>query len=82
MARYNTKEGMARLTPDERRELMFMQMSPAGRNDGYVPDDCSYCDVCGDPILGSGGGMCRRCYARWETLMDKAESARGPLTNR
>ena len=77
MARVFTKKGMARLEPDERRELMFMQMSPAGRNDGYVPDDCSYCDVCGDPILGSGGGLCGRCYGRWELLMNKLEGSRG-----
>ena len=70
-----TKENMARLTADERAELMRLQMSPAyGGRSAYLPDDCSECPACGDPTLGSG--WCNSCYNRWEALRTKAEDAK------
>lgn len=69
-----TKENMQRLTPDERRELMYLQMSHSGTAyggyDGRLPDDCSECGACGTPILGTG--WCHPCYERWEKLRSKA----------
>lgn len=32
-----------------------------GGSGGYLPDDCSECDTCGQPMLGSGN--CPACYA-------------------
>lgn len=67
-----TKEKMARLLPDERRELMWLQMSPSsGGRSAYLPDDCGECGACGDTCLGSG--WCPRCYKRHEALMEKME---------
>ena len=68
-----SKESFAKLTPREGLELMQLQMSPgsgAYGGGGYLPDDCSECGACGDPILGSG--WCSRCYDRWEHLCRKA----------
>ncbi len=70
MARLFTKENMARLLPDERRELMYLQMSsPYGTRSDYLPEDCGECGACGDTCLGSG--WCRRCYERWRVLTKK-----------
>lgn len=74
MTRLFTKENMARLTRGERGEMMMLQMSPAGgaySAGGYLPDDCSECGACGEPILGSG--WCSRCGERFEELVSKAE---------
>jgi len=68
-----TKEAFARLAPDERRELMYLQMSPGSSGyggKGYLPEDCSECGACGEPMLGSG--WCSRCNRRWEYLSSKA----------
>lgn len=55
MARLFTKENMARLTRNERGELMRLQMSPSGGgHSSYLPDDCGECGACGDTCLGSG----------------------------
>ncbi len=63
-------EFWANLTQDERRELMSIQTSPSyGRGSAYLPDDCSECGCCGEPILGSG--WCAACYERYERLMAK-----------
>lgn len=60
------------LTKRERSELMRLQMSPSyGGRDGYLPDDCSECGACGQPMLGSG--WCNYCLRRWQQLVDKAQ---------
>ena len=65
-----TREGMARLEPRERAELMRLQMSsPYGARSAYLPDDCGECGACGDACLGAG--WCRRCRDRYAYLMDK-----------
>ena len=64
-----------RLTQRERAELMRLQMSPAyGSNDGFLPDDCSYCRACGAPMLGYG--WCSFCSARFDELFDKAQGGK------
>ena len=68
-----TKENIARLTPPERTEWMRLQMSPGGTSyggGGYLPDDCSECSACGEPMLGTG--WCRSCFERWHSLSEKA----------
>ncbi len=73
MAKLFTKEKMARLTQDERRELMVLQMSSSGESyggGGYLPEDCSGCGACGEPILGTG--WCDRCFDRFDYLTEKA----------
>lgn len=58
------------LTKEERSEYMMYQMSPSYcSNDGYLPDDCSDCGSCGQPILGSG--WCNSCYKRFDELRNK-----------
>ena len=59
------------LTKPERARYMQLQMSPASsRYGGYLPDDCSECGACGEPILGSG--WCQRCSSEFDTLRTKA----------
>ena len=66
-----TKDNFARLTPSERRDLMYMQMAPRlRRHSAYLPDDCGECNNCGDTMFGSG--FCSRCYERFEFLIKKA----------
>lgn len=69
MSRIFTKENMKRLTSDERRELMYLQMSPQGNRSAYLPDDCGECGACGDTMFGSS--WCPRCFERYDYLMDK-----------
>lgn len=59
------------LTKDERRRYMEIQTSPRTGYDrsGYLPDDCSECGCCGQPMLGIG--LCESCYAEYKTLNDK-----------
>ena len=76
MTRLFTKENMARLSPEERSHLMFLQMSPSSlSNDGYLPDDCSYCGACGYPVLGAG--RCDRCNTDWDRLVAKMQTGGG-----
>lgn len=73
MARPFTKENFQRLTGFERAELMYLQMSQGSTaygGGGYLPDDCSECGACGEPILGTG--WCDRCDERYEELVAKA----------
>ena len=62
------------LTKQEWAEYMRLQMSPSGTGRrGYLPEDCSECSACGQPMLGSG--FCPECYARWDQLSRKLEGA-------
>ena len=67
------------LTKWERSELMALQTSrhtSGYGGGGYLPDDCSECGACGQPILGSG--WCSACYKRYDALVTKA---RGETVN-
>jgi hypothetical protein len=68
----NTKEFWRRLTAAERRELVALQFAKSGPygGGGYLPDDCSECGACGQPMLGSAG-MCGACYKRFVALCAK-----------
>jgi len=59
------------LTKEERSVYMHIQMSHSNQygGRGYLPDDCSDCGSCGQPMLGVG--ICSSCYQRWKVLDDK-----------
>ena len=65
----------ANLLPEERRRLMELQTSKSGSYSagGYLPDDCSECGACGQPMLGVG--MCDACYRDFDRLMAKGSGA-------
>lgn len=61
-----------RLTKSERVRLMQLQMSKSGGGyggGGYLPDDCSECGACGEPMLGVG--WCGACDREWAALVAK-----------
>jgi len=71
MARLFSQEALGRLTSNERKRLVWMQMQPRHtRYGGYMPDDCSECGACGYPILGSG--WCNNCSNEFDRLKGKA----------
>ena len=74
MAKPFTKECFAHLTPDERSHLMYLQMhqggGPYSGPGGYLPEDCSECGACGEPILSTG--WCKYCHEEYEYLEAKA----------
>ncbi len=66
-----------RLTKGERAYLMHLHMNQ-GRGSGYggggyLPDDCSECGACGQPMLGAGG-LCSHCWKDYERLTAKGSS--------
>jgi len=69
-----TKEWWARLTREERAELVWIEHGanhPTGLG-GYLPDDCSECGACGRAMLGSG--LCSYCSSRLDELLNKADA--------
>ncbi len=73
MPRVFTKENMQRLTKYERSHFMWLQMHQGGTGyggGGYLPDDCSECGACGQPILGTG--WCSPCNDEYTALERKA----------
>lgn len=65
------------LTKAERRDLMFLQTarhSTGYGGGGYLPDDCSECGACGEPIMGSG--WCSGCSNRYAALVATARGER------
>jgi len=70
-----TKQWWSALSKAERSYLVYaerFQNSYSGMG-GYLPDDCSECRVCGDPMLGSG--TCTYCINKISKLITKANSA-------
>ncbi len=64
------KRFWANLSKAERARLMYLQMAPAyTMSGGYLPDDCSECGACGEPMVGSG--HCNRCLNDYIALYDK-----------
>jgi len=68
-----TKEWWARLTKDERGYLVYLEKANnqygGYGGGGYLPDDCSECTACGQPMLGSG--LCTYCSDNLYRLIDK-----------
>jgi len=66
-----TKEWWARLTKQERSELVMLERAQGwSERSAYIPDDCSECGYCSTPSLSSG--LCPLCYDRLEYLIRKA----------
>lgn len=77
MSTIRDKAFWRRLTKAERAELMALQMSRHSTGyggGGYLPDDCSECGACGQPILGPG--WCSGCYDRYARLVAKGRGER------
>ena len=68
-----TKEFWSRLNKQERSYLVYIERN-ANKGTcmgGYLPDDCSECNVCGNAQLGSG--TCMHCLNDWNELIKKGE---------
>ena len=62
-----------RLNKGERIRLMYLQMNSRSgglSGGGYLPDDCSECGGCSQPMVGYGG-LCSDCYRDYERLVAK-----------
>ncbi len=59
------------LNKEERSIYMRIQMSHGTGygGGGYLPDDCSDCGACGEPMLGRG--ICPTCFEQWKELDNK-----------
>ena len=68
-----TKEWWARLDKYERGYLVYLErvQHKYYSGGGYLPDDCSECSGCSQPMLG-GGGLCATCGGRLDALIAKA----------
>lgn len=67
-----TKAWWAKLTSEERAYVCYFERhrNEIIHNDGYLPDDCSECPICGSPELG--GGVCTWCQNTYDRLIEKA----------
>jgi len=65
-----TKEWWSVLNKGERAWLVYAEGSRSSGHCGYLPDDCSECDVCSHPTLGSG--WCGDCYSERHRIISKA----------
>ena len=68
-----TKEWWSVLNKSERVWLVSAEGSKSSSygGGGYLPDDCSECDVCGWPTLGAW--WCEGCAQEWHRIIHKAE---------
>ncbi len=68
------KTWWARLTGEERSELVYLERSDKlGGHSGYLPDDCAECGACSMPHMGSG--LCPLCHKQLNALIAKANAA-------
>ena len=65
-----TREWWARLTKEERIELVYLESSDkhSHRSD-YIPEDCYECGSCSTPSLSS---LCPMCLNRLIFIINKA----------
>ena len=68
------KQWWAKLTKEERATLVYLER---GQNlssgmGGYLPDDCSSCGACGNPMHGYGG-LCPWCQSQLDAIISKAD---------
>jgi len=68
------KNWWSHLTKEERSTLVYLERSAnmCGSMGGYLPDDCSSCSACGNPMFGSGG-LCPWCSSELDELIRKAD---------
>jgi len=69
-----TKQWWSHLTKEERSTLVYLERSANhyGSMGGYIPDDCSDCSACGNPMMGCGG-LCSWCSSQLDELICKAD---------
>lgn len=67
-----SSEWWHRLDKYERRRLVELERSGSGPygGGGYLPEDCTECQGCGQPQLGAG--LCRHCRREIDRLIAKA----------
>lgn len=71
----NNKQFWRHLTKNERSEYMRLQTAPTFGYGGYnLPDDCSECGNCNQPILGTG--LCSSCSNRLQELLRKGNGGK------
>ena len=71
-----TKQWWAALDEPERSWLVRIERENWGSGygaGGYLPDDCSECSGCGQPMFGSG--WCSDCYTKWRRITEKGNVA-------
>lgn len=69
-----TKAWWAALDECERVVLVSMERGNSGSGygaGGYLPDDCSECKACGQPMLGCG--WCQSCCNEHTRICEKAD---------
>ncbi len=61
----------ARLSKNERKRLFHLEHTSNSSygGGGYLPDDCSECGGCGNPMMGSG--LYHNCYLEIQSLINK-----------
>ena len=72
-----TKQWWAKLTIEERATLVYLErganLSGGMGGGGYLPDNCSECGACGNPMCGYGG-LCSWCQSQLDGIISKADN--------
>jgi hypothetical protein len=65
-----TKEWWSKFSSEDKWFIWHFEreQNNYGHMGGYLPDDCSECVVCGDPMFSSG--VCTHCLNRYTKLID------------
>jgi len=66
-----TKQWWEILSKDERARLVYLERSnnKIGSHSAYLPDDCTECTSCGQPVMGDG--LCKNCSIELLMLTSK-----------
>jgi hypothetical protein len=66
------KEWWDKYTKQERHFIYHFERNINKYNQmgGYLPDDCSECTNCGEPMLGSGV-CCMHCFNDYDKLISR-----------
>ena len=69
------KQWWSKLTKEERSQLTYLERGAnlGGSGGGYLPDDCSDCGACGNPMIGYGG-LCSMCQSQLDAIINKADN--------
>jgi hypothetical protein len=73
-----TKDWWSRLTKEQRSKLYYLERASnnLGKGSYYLPDNCSECGHCGNPVLG--GSLCNDCL---DELLKLYKIADGGIKN-
>jgi len=71
-----TKKWWKQFNKAQRAYIVYFEKAGKESSDygggGYLPDDCSECAVCSQPMLGSG--TCQSCYGTYNAIINKANN--------